>query len=42
MNLKIIEPLREIFKDEVRKVGRNLGLDEKILNRHPFQGQVFQ
>ena len=38
MNLKIIEPLREIFKDEVRKVGRNLGLDEKILNRHPFPG----
>ena len=38
MNLKIIEPLREIFKDEVRKVGRSLGLDSKILNRHPFPG----
>jgi GMP synthase (glutamine-hydrolysing) len=38
MNLKIIEPLREIFKDEVRKVGKNLGLDDKILNRHPFPG----
>ena len=38
MNLKIIEPLREIFKDEVRKVGYNLGLDTKILNRHPFPG----
>ncbi len=38
MNLKIIEPLREIFKDEVRKVGRSLGLDERILNRHPFPG----
>jgi len=38
MNLKIIEPLREIFKDEVRMVGANLGLDEKILNRHPFPG----
>jgi len=38
MNLKIIEPLREIFKDEVRKVGKNLGLEQKILNRHPFPG----
>ena len=38
MNLKIIEPLREIFKDEVRKVGKNLGLEKKILNRHPFPG----
>jgi len=38
MKLKIIEPLREIFKDEVREVGKNLGLDEKILNRHPFPG----
>ncbi len=38
MNLKVIEPLREIFKDEVRKVGKNLGLDDKILNRHPFPG----
>ena len=38
MNLKIIEPLREIFKDEVRMVGANLGLDKKILNRHPFPG----
>jgi len=38
MNLKVIEPLREIFKDEVRKVGQNLGLDKNILNRHPFPG----
>ena len=38
MKLKIIEPLREIFKDEVREVGRNLGLHDKILNRHPFPG----
>ena len=38
MNLKLIEPLRELFKDEVRAVGRELGLDPNILNRHPFPG----
>ena len=38
MNLKLIEPLRELFKDEVREVGRILGLPEKILMRHPFPG----
>ena len=38
MKLKIIEPLRTLFKDEVRKVGKSLGLDEIILNRHPFPG----
>ena len=38
MNLKVIEPLREIFKDEVRRVGKNLGLDKNILLRHPFPG----
>ena len=38
MNLKVIEPLREIFKDEVRRVGQNLGLDKNILFRHPFPG----
>ena len=38
MNLKLIEPLRELFKDEVREVGRKLGLPEKILGRHPFPG----
>ena len=38
MNLKLIEPLRELFKDEVREVGRELGLDPEILNRHPFPG----
>jgi GMP synthase (glutamine-hydrolysing) len=38
MKLKLIEPLRELFKDEVRKMGRELGIDEKLLGRHPFPG----
>ncbi|MBP6334075.1 MAG: glutamine-hydrolyzing GMP synthase [Bacteroidia bacterium] len=38
MKLKIIEPLKSLFKDEVRKVGRELSIDSKILNRHPFPG----
>jgi len=38
MDLELIEPLRELFKDEVRKVGRELGVPEKILTRHPFPG----
>lgn len=38
MNLKLIEPLKTLFKDEVRKVGRELGIDEDILGRHPFPG----
>ncbi len=38
MNLKIVEPLRLLFKDEVRRVGRTLGLDPVILDRHPFPG----
>ena len=38
MDLKLIEPLRELFKDEVRNVGRELELPEHIIERHPFPG----
>ncbi|MBC7383573.1 MAG: glutamine-hydrolyzing GMP synthase [Bacteroidia bacterium] len=38
MNLKIVEPLRMLFKDEVRQVGTALGIEPIILNRHPFPG----
>ncbi len=38
MNLKVVEPLRLLFKDEVRRVGRALEIDERILGRHPFPG----
>ena len=38
MKLKIVEPLRMLFKDEVRRVGKSLGIDPQILGRHPFPG----
>jgi len=38
MNLKLIEPLRELFKDEVRQIGKQLGIPDEILKRHPFPG----
>lgn len=38
MELELIEPLNELFKDEVRNIGRELGLSDKLLNRHPFPG----
>jgi GMP synthase (glutamine-hydrolysing) len=38
MNLRLIEPLRELFKDEVRLIGAQLGVPDQILHRHPFPG----
>jgi len=41
MQLKLIEPLRELFKDEVRKFGEELGIHRDLVMRHPFPGYKY-
>ena len=38
MKLSVVEPLKMLFKDEVRRVGKSLGINQKLLKRHPFPG----
>ncbi|HCL08225.1 MAG TPA: GMP synthase (glutamine-hydrolyzing), partial [Flavobacteriaceae bacterium] len=38
MKLKVVEPLKALFKDEVRRVGASMGIDAQLLGRHPFPG----
>lgn len=38
MNLKLLEPIRDLFKDEVRRVGTQMGIEKNLINRHPFPG----
>jgi GMP synthase (glutamine-hydrolysing) len=40
MALELVEPLRELFKDEVRRIGLELGLPHDLIHRHPFPGRA--